>query len=87
MKTITIINQKGGVAKSTTALAISQYYLLQGKKVLLIDLDAQANSTYASGGEVLKHGVIGVLMNPKTITEEIFLQDKNKNMPNVDFFY
>ena len=83
MKTITIINQKGGVAKSTTALAISQYYLLQGKKVLLIDLDAQANSTYASGGEVLKHGVIGVLMNPKTIQEEIFLQDKNKNMPNV----
>lgn len=82
MKTITIINQKGGVAKSTTALAISQYYSLQGKRVLLVDLDAQGNSTYASNGIVQKHGVIGVLMNPKTIREEIHKQ-VNKSMPNI----
>ena len=82
MKTITVINQKGGVAKSTTALALSQYYVLQGKKVLLVDLDAQSNSTYASNGKVLKHGALGVLLNPKTIKEEIYTQ-KSDNMPSV----
>lgn len=80
---LTIINQKGGVGKSTTALAIAQYYKLKGKKVLLIDLDMQGNTTYASSGKVKMHGTLGVLLNPKTIKEEIYCQPQDSRQPDV----
>lgn len=44
---ITIINQKGGVGKSTTANAIGAWLSLQGQKVLYIDMDAQGNLSYS----------------------------------------
>ena len=44
---IAVINQKGGVGKSTTAQAIGQGLTLKGYKVLFIDLDAQGNLTYS----------------------------------------
>jgi len=48
MATITsVIQQKGGVGKSTTAQAIGAYYAGKGKNVLLVDLDSQRNLTLA----------------------------------------
>ena len=46
MKIIAITNQKGGVAKTTTAYAIGAGLSLRGYKVLYIDLDAQTNLSY-----------------------------------------
>lgn len=44
---IAVINQKGGVGKSTTAQAIGQGLILKGFKVLFVDLDAQGNLSYS----------------------------------------
>lgn len=46
---IAIINQKGGVGKSTSALALGTCLNRRGCKTLLIDLDAQGNLSYAMG--------------------------------------
>lgn len=44
---IAVINQKGGVGKSTTVFALGEGLILKGYKVLFIDLDAQGNLSYA----------------------------------------
>ena len=49
MKTIAFCNQKGGVAKTTSAINIATYLSLNGKKTLLVDLDPQANATSGIG--------------------------------------
>lgn len=49
MKVITLLNEKGGVGKTTLSTHIASYLALQGKKVVLVDADPQAHATVTLG--------------------------------------
>jgi len=45
VKTVAVVNHKGGVGKTTTAVCLSGALVEQGRRVLLIDLDPQASAS------------------------------------------
>ena len=49
MKTFAIVNQKGGVAKTTTTFNLATALAAQGHNVLMVDLDPQASLTISTG--------------------------------------
>jgi chromosome partitioning protein len=49
MKTIAIYHNKGGVGKTTVSVNLAAAFRKKGKRVLLIDIDSQANTTFATG--------------------------------------
>lgn len=84
-KIISIVNQKGGVGKTTTAINLGAYLAYLGKDILLVDIDPQANATSGVGidHKNLPHGIYEALIGDKPIFNVIkhTLQDKFKVAP------
>lgn len=73
-KIISVVNQKGGVGKTTTAMNLAAGLAEAGQFVLLVDLDPQGNATSGLGlnkGEI-EHSVYEALANEKRIHDVIY---------------
>ena len=71
-KTIAIVNQKGGVGKTTTCVNLSAALTEQNLRVLMCDFDPQANSTSGMGvDKTVSKGVYDVLINATDTAEAI----------------
>jgi chromosome partitioning protein len=68
---VAVVNQKGGVGKTTTSVNLATYLAMSGKFVLLVDMDPQANATSGFGIDHrnLEHGLYEVLIGDKTFKD------------------
>lgn len=83
MKVISLSNQKGGVAKTTTSTSLAKGFADEGKKVLLIDSDKQANTTdmvAGIGNELSENFIKRIYENdPENPVEFLAMLDKSLN--------
>ena len=76
----TLVNQKGGVGKTTTAINLGAYLAQSGQRVLVVDLDPQANATSSLGVDkrTVQSGTYEALLNGDTPASSILFNERLK---------
>src|SRR5919204_4527395 len=71
MSVLVVSNQKGGVGKTTTAISVGAALVAHSRRVLIVDLDPQANATSGLGIAKEGAGIYGVLLKEQPIRDSI----------------
>lgn len=79
MKVLALVNQKGGVGKTTTAVNLAAYLANTRRRVLVVDIDPQANASSGLGIRGAEAGVYDALREPERLTDFI-QQTEIKNL-------
>ncbi len=76
MTVLVVSNQKGGVGKTTTAISLGAAMAERGQRILIVDLDPQANATSGLGvSKERANGIYGVLMRERPLAEAVVPTD------------
>lgn len=78
---LAIVNQKGGVGKTTSSINLAAYLALRGKRVILLDIDPQGNATSGLGVDKtgLERSCYDVLIN-QTALDEVIVDTPQANL-------
>ena len=71
---LSIVNQKGGVGKTTTAINLASFLSENGHKTLIVDMDSQSNATSGIGlnQSQIKANIYDLLLDSDTLEEALY---------------
>ena len=77
---VAVLNQKGGVGKTTVTLGLASAAAAAGHRVLVVDLDPQASSTWVLGLDPVSYTHLRAHETPEHLVCRLLLEKKKRNI-------